>query len=1580
MSRQVSKTLLTLVAIAAAATPMSAASDAITDFPANKYWENQAVVGENKEAAHATYVPYPSVSAMKADASFFSTPWVDPQSDFYLNLNGTWKFKWAETPASRPSTFYQESFSTDSWDDITVPSNWEMQGYGTPIYCNEANPFDDSNPPTIGQRWNYSYTANPVGSYVRSFELPSSWADKEVFIKFGGIYSCAFVWVNGQYIGYTQGANNDHEFDITSAVRTGSNRVAVQVIRWSDGSYLECQDMFRMSGIYRDVCVYATPRTFVRDHYITSELDASTGYTSGKLNVDLEVANRASAAATVKATVKLLSPEGNEVWSSAAQTVSALASGKSSTISFSTNLSGLSLWSAEHPTLYTVVVSLTDNSGNELEAFSTKYGFRDIRQTGLFVYVNGKKVLFKGVNRSDTDPTVGRAVTTDMMLTDVQLFKQNNINMIRTSHYPNAAKMYAMFDYYGVYCMDEADLECHATTQLSSDTSWESAFVDREERMVMRDRNHPSVVFWSLGNESACGINFDACYKKVRSLDPRMIHYEGQKDWTYTDMTSRMYPSMDLLRNQDQDQSEKRPHFICEYAHAMGNAIGNLSDYWDYIEMSHRTIGGCIWDWIDQGIYMPSELKAGNMKGYYTGYDFPGPHQGNFVCNGILAPDRKPNAKLAEVKHVYQYIKSRNFDADKQTLNVVNGYAFRNLNEFDLNWELLADGEPVQSGNIDLPSTAGGDSISVTIPYKLPANDTATEYLLTVRYSQRTALPGIDAGTILAEDQFTVQPSAGLPEIDLTKLPATLSVEGDGPITISGNGFTYEINANGILTSMLFDGVEFIHNGMGPQFDNFRCIENEWSSDYTTQSFCRQISITYPDGGTAEATPAVTINTLMSGGSLAEYLPRYTIYSDGRIDMDVNWVATSSSVFRLGMSMQIAPGFEDVTYFARGPLANYVDRKTGSMAGVYNTTVTDMHELFVRPQSMGSREDMRYLKLSTANGSSLLIESEGQVSFTALHNTDLELSSALHDFELTPRKETILHLDYMQKGLGNGSCGQGTGTLSKYCVPTNTELRHVLRFTPTAADADKFKSAEGTLDTSAWIKSLQTTGATSGNLDLELSKPTQYSTQISSDLHAVPGSTINITAVAEGTPTTTKLWIDADCDGTFSTSELVGRRNGVWTYTIPSDCTQPLRARIIVATTDANTGNAYDFTILTSTPSQAYAAPNGSMHSEGKAYVKRIATTDADANIEQTWSEQPASFYTALTSAVEARAGQSFHLLLDANINTGTSKQDLRYNYCRIFADWKATGTLTELTTIGVRNNDASFTGDNLDAIRNIDYTVAIPEDAVNGRSVIRIIYQNAWRDLSSATAQDILEGVAYDVYVDVTDGVGAADSDLPLYITPNGTMHADGTAYVEQLYTEGAKTDINVKWDACPSSCYTLLTESPVVAAGSEFTLTAVNHKAGVASLSVKYQDFRYCFATVFADWTGNGNFVKIGEAGMRAGDADFNDILGNYKSLIYNPLQLTVEVPDDAPAGQARIRIIYQNCWKELAGPADQSIYEGQAIDIPVKVDYPAGIIEIGNVGASPTGIYDMQGRRLTRANAPGIYIINGKKAAVR
>ena len=516
------------------------------------YWEDETRFEENKEPGHATYMPYASEKEMTADAKFYAKPWNDSHSSLQCSLNGDWAFNLVSEPSQRPVDFYKEDFDVSGWKTIPVPSNWEMQGYDHPIYANVEYPHANT-PPYINPRKGFNdggknYGINPVGSYVRFFDLPQGWEKQRTFIHFGGIYSAALVYLNGKYVGYSQGANNVAEFDLTPYLRTGKNRLAVQVFRWSDGSYLECQDMFRMSGIFRDVYLYNVPTVSVRDHYLVAILDPAVGYKDGILNVSLTLDNRDREEGVKELIVRLLDPQGNAVTESMQQ-VSYRSVQTQCELNVSFDLKNLQLWTAETPTLYTLHVVQREN-GKEEMAFSTKYGFRDIAIKNALVYINGQRVFFKGTNRHDTHPLYGRAVPVESMLRDVLLMKQNNINTIRTSHYPNSERMYAMFDYYGLYTMDEADLEDHANQSISDMPSWIPSFVDRIDRMVLRDRNHPSVIFWSLGNEAGGGSNFQACYDAARKLDTRPIHYEGTRDGKpyggnrFSDLYSKMYPGM----------------------------------------------------------------------------------------------------------------------------------------------------------------------------------------------------------------------------------------------------------------------------------------------------------------------------------------------------------------------------------------------------------------------------------------------------------------------------------------------------------------------------------------------------------------------------------------------------------------------------------------------------------------------------------------------------------------------------------------------------------------------------------------------------------------------------------------------------------------------------------------------------------------------------------------------------------------------------------------------------------------------------------------------------------------------------
>lgn len=559
------------------------------------HWEDPTFFGENKLPGHATYMPYATTEAMTADARY-RQPWLAPTTgNSYLSLNGTWKFHFAGKPSERPgmTAFFSDDADVDAWNDIEVPSCWEMKGYDKPVYANVNYPFLDTPPAiTLRPEFNGKLCENPVGSYRRTFTLDSDWLQKRVVLHFDGIYGAAYVWVNGIYTGYSQGANNDAEFDVTEHVRSGENNISVQVVRYNDGSYLEGQDAWHMSGIHRDVYLYATPRTYVADHVITTSLNAADGYQSGTLNVAVTMGSIEDATEPRTIEVELRDDDGTLV-KSASQTVTDHA-----TLTLD-GLTGLRLWSSEDPQLYTVVVRQKNGNAEEM-VFSTRYGFRQIERRGQLVYINGQRVYFKGVNTQDTHPVTGRAITIPMMLEDIRLMKQSNMNTVRCSHYPRQAKMMAMFDYYGLYVMDEADIECHKNWldngpdgTLGSDARYTAQMVDRTVRMVLRDRNCPSVIFWSLGNEAGVGNNFTAMKAAVRKLDDRLIHYEGHsttsQDNSYTDIRSSMYPT--LARVRQCVNATDKPYFICEYVHSKGAGLANMQEYWDLIDGSTAGLG-----------------------------------------------------------------------------------------------------------------------------------------------------------------------------------------------------------------------------------------------------------------------------------------------------------------------------------------------------------------------------------------------------------------------------------------------------------------------------------------------------------------------------------------------------------------------------------------------------------------------------------------------------------------------------------------------------------------------------------------------------------------------------------------------------------------------------------------------------------------------------------------------------------------------------------------------------------------------------------------------------------------------------
>ena len=1069
--------------------------------------QNQGKVSDYKEDAHATFIPYASVEQMKADTKHYAEPWQQPDETKaeYINLNGTWKFKYVPGTSSGPgsSEFQAKDYDDSGWNNIRVPLSWEMANYGKPVYTNTGYPFENTPPSaTVGYTYYGVTDHNATGFYRRTITIPETWKDKRVFVHFDGVYSAAVVWVNGKYVGYSQDSNTDAEFDITGFVTTGDNQLSVRVYRWCDGSYLEGQDMWHLSGIHRDVYLVATPKVFVSDHYITSSLNSDA--TSGSMSVKLTVDNRNTVSATKTLQVTLLDRDGKQITTGTETYSGTSTADKTVTLS---GLSNLHPWSAEDPYLYTVVVSQKNENGAEEMAFSTKYGFRKITKSGNLIYINGKRVYFKGVNTQDTHPEYGRAIDMETMMKDLTMMKKANVNTVRTSHYPRQPKMYAMMDALGFYVMDEANVECHGNQNLSSNRSWITAMDDRTKRMVLRDRNHPSVIFWSLGNECGGGSNFSTTYNTCKSLDSRFVHYEGASGGTnYSDLGSSMYPPVSDVSDRRSGYNGK-PYFICEYAHAMGQAVGNLKEYWDQIEGSSGIIGACIWDWVDQSVYDPARLVNGEKKDkngfnyWVSGYDYsnnrynadiPYGFQGNFLNNGIITPDRTWTGKLSEVKKVYQYVKFSDFSASAKSVNIANKYTFMPISQdnFEIGYRVMKDGYLVENGKLESFTTINaGSSATVSLPILTDADNSA-EYLVNVELRvKKPTKENVADWTSWAEEGYSIADAQfSLSEQDTSNgtakgtdgtmgfpvLPSYTSAGGQLSVTTAGswssktytisgkdnNGKAYSImfNSSGKMTSWTYDGKSLI--ATGPDFNSYRKVDNDRNFKPTfTNSTSTSISNGLTKSGN-NATMSVTGTTSILSGYAGSYTTNYTFYPDGTVDMKVTF-SPSGKLARIGLGMQFAAGFENVEFYARGPRSNYSDRKTGSYLGRFTTTVDDMVDEMIHPQTFGDHEDLRELILTNkAAGVQLGVKVGGRASFSLSHydeakwctSGDSMWNTKLHWYDLTRNGQVYAHFDYMQRGLGNNSCG-GDVCLSDYVCPSSGSYTYTLRFKPQSAES-----------------------------------------------------------------------------------------------------------------------------------------------------------------------------------------------------------------------------------------------------------------------------------------------------------------------------------------------------------------------------------------------------------------------------------------------------------------------------------------------------------------------------------------------
>ncbi len=1048
----------------------------------------------------------------------------DPAAERRISLNGEWKFNWVPRPELRPEDFYRTDFDDQSWDTIPVPSNWELEGYGTPIYVSAGFGFK-VDPPRVTSEPPERYTAyeerDPVGSYRRTFKLPDGWNRDRVFIVFGGVQSAFYLWVNGEQVGYSQGSMTPAEFDITDYLRPGENLLAVEVYRWCDGSYLEDQDMWRLSGIFRDVDLYTTPAARIRDLQVRTDLDVD--YKDALLRLEPELAAcDGSDLEGWKLSAQLYDADGKPVLDAPLQQDAkpVLNAGYNSSILvlrtpqrgprkfgwMETVVENPRKWTAETPYLYRLVLSLVDPDGKVTEAVGSDVGFREIEVKAGRLLVNGKPVRLRGVNRHEHDPRRGKVMTRERMLKDIFLLKQANVNAVRTAHYPDHPLWYKLCDQYGLYLMDEADIEEHGLRgYLASQPDWAAAFLDRAIRMVERDKNHPSVIFWSMGNEAGYGPNFAAISAWIRDFDPtRPIHYEGAQgnpvqyvgvagegpklvqigdekdalDPDTVDVISRFYPRVqeeylnpgiepgseveraenarwERLLSIAGDPSDDRPVLTSEYAHCMGNALGNLQEYWDEIYSHPRMLGGFIWDWIDQGIYKTAE--DGTEYIAYGGDFGDYPNLKAFCLNGILFSDQSINPKFHELKKVYQpvYFEWVGMRQGGVAVKVTNHQHHTGLQDYAMEWELSNRGQIISDGTVEPPSVAPGESGLMVLPVPMPGRaNPGDEYRLLVRCVLPNEPPWAPAGHVLAWEQMELPVPMPLMAPLPQPVEGSISVEEDaGVVTVAGEGFKATFSSEQAnLQSWTVDGKEMLPDG-GPVLQAYRAYTDNdrgfgnWLADMWQEAGLDQLRREPVEVGVlAEEAGYVVIRTVAvshAAKGAFRHQADWQVFADGTISLSSQFIPEGDlpPLPRIGIVMTIPSGMEYFSWYGRGPHENYPDRKTSAAIGRWAGTVTDQYVPYPRPQETGNKEDVRWLALRENSGNGLLVVTEGKpYSASALHYTASDLDRADHTFELDPREEVVLSLDAAMSGLGNSSCGPGV--LQRYAVLPEP---HVLR-------------------------------------------------------------------------------------------------------------------------------------------------------------------------------------------------------------------------------------------------------------------------------------------------------------------------------------------------------------------------------------------------------------------------------------------------------------------------------------------------------------------------------------------------------
>ena len=987
-------------------------------------WRNPQINAVNRAPMHTNYFAFENADAAKKA--------IKEQSANYMTLNGTWKFNWVKDADSRPTDFWKTGFNDKGWDNLQVPAVWELNGYGDPIYVNTGyawrNQFKN-NPPEVPTENNH------VGSYRREIVVPASWSGKDIIAHFGSVTSNMYLWVNGRYVGYSEDSKLEAEFDLTPYLKPGQkNLIAFQVFRWCDGSYLEDQDFFRYSGVGRDCYLYARNKKRIQDIRVTPDLDAE--YKNGTLAVNLDLKGGG------KVDLELVDAQGKQVATATAN--------KPGLVTL--NVENPNKWSAESPYLYTLRATLQGSN----EVIPVKVGFRKIELKGDQILVNGKAVLFKGADRHELDPDGGYVISPERMLQDIQIMKQFNINAVRTCHYPDANLWYDLCDQYGIYVVAEANVESHGMgygdKTLAKNPAYKLAHMERNQRNVQRGFNHPSIIFWSLGNEAGDGPNFEQCYTWIKKEDPsRACQYEQARQKDHTDIFCPMYYGYEGMEKYGQRTDATKPLIQCEYAHAMGNSQGGFKEYWDLIRKYPNLQGGFIWDFVDQSCRWKG--KDG-VEIYAYGGDFNrfDASDNNFCDNGLISPDRVPNPHMYEVGHFYQNIWTTPADLSKGEVNVFNENFFRDLSAYYMEWEVLKDGKVIRTGRVEDLKIAPQETAKIAL--NIGKTCTCKEWLLNVAYKLKNREGLLPAGFTVAKNQLTLNdykaPAMDLKNVETTNVATVVPQIADNQynyLVVKGSNFVAEFNKqNGYLSKYAVNGMEMLKEGAALTPNFWRApTDNDMGAGLQNRYAAWKnpgLKLVSLNSKTENDQVVVNAEYDMKNVSAKLYLT-YVINNEGAIKVTQKMTADKnakvSPMFRFGMQMQMPKTFETIEYYGRGPIENYSDRNHSTDLGIYRQSVDEQFYSYIRPQETGTKTDIRWWKQMNAAGNGLKVVGDAPFSASALHYTICSLDDGTqkdqrHSPEVKKADLTNLCIDKVQMGLG---CVNSWGALplKQYMLP-----------------------------------------------------------------------------------------------------------------------------------------------------------------------------------------------------------------------------------------------------------------------------------------------------------------------------------------------------------------------------------------------------------------------------------------------------------------------------------------------------------------------------------------------------------------